>query len=87
MGISERREIYSSRLFHDLKYNHSSRSDPFLLFARRWHMLPRLVFAKHLCPGQSGPNRHFIPMVTPFFVSINYTPYIGYYYILKYSCH
>ena len=56
---------------------------PFFLLAGRWQPVPRRVFASHLCPGQSGPKRHSSPILTLPFVSINYTPSIGYYYTMK----
>mgnify|MGYP004246713169 CR=1 FL=1 len=55
---------------------------PFLLIAGERQAVPLRVFAPQRWPGQSGPNRHSIPTVTSFFVSINYTPYKGYYYNL-----
>ena len=45
----------------------------------------RRVFAPHRCPGQSGPKRHSIPMVTLSFVSMNNTPLIRCYYIVNWE--
>ena len=44
------------------------------------HGVPRRVFAPHRCPGQSGPKRHSIPMVTLSFVNMNNTPLMRCYY-------
>ena len=60
---------------------------PFFLFAGRWQPVPRRVFAPHRCPGQSGPKRHSIPILTLPFVSMEHTPSIGYYYTMKSDCH
>ena len=38
-------------------------------------------------PGQTGPNRHSVPMVTLSFVSMNNTPSIGYYHTIKRGLH
>ena len=45
------------------------------------------LFAPHRCPGQSGPKRHSIPILTLPFVSMEHTPSIGYYYTMKSDCH
>jgi len=60
---------------------------PFFLFAGRWQPVPFRVLAPHVCPGQSAPKRHSIPILTLPFVSINHTPSIGYYYTMKSGYH
>jgi len=55
-----------------------------LLVGRTLTRGARRVFAPHRCPGQSGPNRRSIPMVTLSFVSMKNTPSMRCYYASDY---
>ena len=62
-----------------------SRQRPFRLFAGRKQGEPWRVLAPHRCPGQSGPNRHSIPMVTLSFAIIWAPPLMGYYFTANFA--
>jgi hypothetical protein len=66
--------VYSLYLLH-----------PFRLYAGLWHSVLRRVFAPHLSPGHSGPNRVARPNSEISFVTVIFTPIMECYIITYFS--